>query len=267
MQAAMYRPLIRAYRYLRGDGSLTLAVVVLIVFVFVLYPMVEVGVVARIWLDILFAAFLILGAVFVFEPRPIVWAFIAFMIVATVASLIEHFAHERWIIMLRIVVMLLASTTLGWLLLVRVMRDGRINLNRIMGAIGSYLLIGVVFSQAYRLLAAFVPEAFAIGGAPASDEQIHPRLFYYSFVTLTSLGYGDITPLHPYARSLATMEALAGNLFLTVLIARLVGMEMSAREAERLQEHDKTLAKVIKAEIAASHPVPGTPAMAKGRPA
>lgn len=248
----MYRPLIRAYRYCRGDGSLTLAVVVLIVFVFVLYPMVEVGAIARIWLDILFAAFLILGAVFVFEPRPIVWAFIAFMIVGTVTSLVEHFAREEWIVTLRIVVMLLASSTLGWLLLVRVMRDGRINLNRIMGAIGSYLLIGVLFSQAYRLLAAFVPEAFAIAGVAATNDQIQSRLIYYSFVTLTSLGYGDITPLHPYARSLATMEALAGNLFLTVLIARLVGLEMSSREAERLKQHDEMLATAIKAEIAAS---------------
>ncbi len=261
----MYRPLIRAYRYCRGDGSLTLAVVVLIVFIFVLYPMVEVRVVARIWLDILFAAFLILGAVFVFEPRPIVWVFIACMVFGTSTSLFEHLFNDRWLTLLHIATMLVASLVLGWLLLVRVMRDGRININRIMGAIGTYLLIGIVFSQAYRLLADFVPDAFAVGGVPAAAGELGTRMIYYSFVTLTSLGYGDITPLHPYARSLATMEALSGNLFLTVLIARMVGMEMSAREEERLRVHDETLTKAIKAEIAASNLAPGAPATSKGR--
>jgi Na+/H+-dicarboxylate symporter len=113
------------------------------------------------------------------------------------------------------------------------MRDGRINLNRIMGAIGSYLLIGIIFSQAFRLLAAYVPGAFAMGGVPADFDAIAPKLAYYSFITLTSTGYGDITPVHPYARSLATMEALAGNLFLAVLVARLVGLEIDWRHEQR----------------------------------
>ena len=62
-------------------------------------------------------------------------------------------------------------------------------------------------------------------------------------MTLTSTGYGDITPLHPYARSLATLEALFGSLFLTVLVARLVGLEMEWREEQRtwkLQEAERS---------------------------
>jgi hypothetical protein len=59
------------------------------------------------------------------------------------------------------------------------------------------------------------------------------RTIYYSFITLTSLGYGDITPLHPYARSLAAFEAISGQLYLAVLIARLVGLEMEYREEQR----------------------------------
>ena len=216
-----------------GDGSLTIAVVILIVFVFVLYPMVEVGVIRRFWLDLAFAAFLALGAVFVFEPRPIVRLFLIFLVGSVAASLFEHFLESTWVFSLRSVLNLLAAGFLGALLLARVMRDGRINLNRIMGAIGSYLLIGIIFSQAYRLLAVFVDNAFAIGGVPASFAAIGPKLTYFSFITLTSTGYGDITPLHPYARSLATMEALAGNLFLAVLVARLVGLEIEWRHEQR----------------------------------
>jgi hypothetical protein len=229
----MSTPIQRVYRYCRGDGSLTIAVVLLITFSFVLYPMVEVGVVSRVWLDLAFGAFMAMGATFVFEPRPIVRLFLLALGGAVVVSVLDHFFDQPWLLALRAIASILACVLLAWLLLTRVMRDGRINVNRIMGAVGSYLLIGVVFAQMYRLLAYSIDGAFAIGGAPASFDEIRGLLTYYSYITLTSTGYGDITPLHPYARSLATLEALSGNLFLTVLVARLVGLEMGWREEQR----------------------------------
>lgn len=54
---------------------------------------------------------------------------------------------------------------------------------------------------------------------------------YYSLVTLTTMGYGDITPVHPVARSLATAEALTGQLHLAILISRLVALELQARSS------------------------------------
>ena len=229
----MSTPLQRTYRFCLGDGSLTIAVFILIFFAFVLYPMVEVGVIRRFWLDMTFAAFLAMGAVVVFEPRPIVRLFLVFLAGAVVASLADNFFEDTWISALRAVLAMLACAVLGVLLMVRVIRDGRMNLNRLMGAIGVYLLIGVVFTQGYRLLAGFIPGAFAIGGIPADFGAIHLKLSYFSFITLTSTGYGDITPLHPYARSLATLEALSGNLFLAVLVARLVGQEIDWRHEQR----------------------------------
>jgi hypothetical protein len=190
-------------------------------------------VIRRFWLDLVFAVFLAIGAIFVFEPRPIVRMFLICLAGSVIASLLEHFFDHVWLTVVRSLLTMLSAGLLGALLLARVMRDGRINVNRIMGAIGSYLLIGAVFAQGYRLLAAFVPQAFALGGTPASWEAIAPLLTYFSFITLTSTGYGDITPLHPYARSLATMEALAGNLFLAVLVARLVGLEIDWRHEQR----------------------------------
>jgi hypothetical protein len=229
----MATPLQRVYRFCRGDGSLTLAVGILILFVFVLYPMVELGVIRRVWLDLVFAAFLMLGAVFVFEPRPIVRLFLFFVLSSVVVSFADHFLAYAWLGLLRSLLTMLASFSLGMLLLVRAMRDGRININRIMGAIGSYLLIGIVFAQAYRMLALAIDGAFAIGGTPADFAAIRSHLSYFSFITLTSTGFGDITPLHPYARSLTILEALAGNLFLAVLVARLVGLEIDWRHDQR----------------------------------
>jgi hypothetical protein len=239
----MLSPILRCYRFARGDGSLTVSVVFLALFSFVLYPMVELNVIPRVWLDIAFALTLAFGAIFVFEPRPLVRWFLVFLSLALTFRVIEHFANYqmRWLTMLALVFAICACVSFATLLLTRVMRDGRMNLNRIMGAIGSYLLIGIVFQLAYKLLALNVPHAFAIGGVPVTFEQVDPRLSYYSFITLTSTGYGDITPLHPYARSLAVLEALSGGLYLTVLVARLVGLEMEWRE-ERREERRHRLA-------------------------
>ncbi len=76
-----------------------------------------------------------------------------------------------------------------------------------------------------------MPSSSAAHSAPAAV--FLPRVNYFSFVTLTSLGYGDITPLHPFARALVTLEALAGQLFLAILVARLVAMELEWRQVQR----------------------------------
>jgi hypothetical protein len=223
----------RFYRFCRGDGSLTLAVTILIVFVFVLYPLAEIHAVPRFVLDIAFALFLTFGALFVFEPRLLMRAFVGLLLAALVVRIIDQINPQPWSFTLGSLLVLAACAALQALLLKRVLRDGRINLHRIMGAIGSYLLIGLVFAQAYRLLAYYIPGAFVHNGAPSTYENLSDSLHYFSFITLTSTGYGDITPVHPYARSLATLEALSGNLFLAVLIARLVAMEMDWRHDQR----------------------------------
>jgi hypothetical protein len=230
--------LARGYRFVRGDGSLTLTVAILAVFLFALYPMIEVGAIAPWWLDVAFGLFMIVGATFLFEPRPIVRLFLA-MLVATVAvRIVEYAAPSRSLATVNAVMVMLTSVSLGALFIARVTRDGRINIHRIVGACGTFLLLGLVFAQAYKLIALYVPQAFAIGGVPAAPGAMDYRYIYYSFITLTSTGYGDITPLHPYARSLATFEAITGQLYLAVLIARLVGLEMEWREEQRAFRND-----------------------------
>jgi voltage-gated potassium channel Kch len=106
--------------------------------------------------------------------------------------------------------------------------------HRIRGAIVTYLLIGLVFSLAYSLIDALVPGSFAVAGSAttpvAGGAESDLRWVYYSLVTLTTLGYGDITPISELARRLAVLEALIGQLFVAVLIARLVSLEIAHRK-------------------------------------
>jgi voltage-gated potassium channel Kch len=91
-------------------------------------------------------------------------------------------------------------------------------------ALSAYLLAGHFFGIIYLQIARLRPESFAIGGAPAIAGQIDLQNgIYFSFVTLATLGYGDIVPLTPTARGFAITEAIMGQLYLAVLVARLIG--------------------------------------------
>jgi hypothetical protein len=100
--------------------------------------------------------------------------------------------------------------------------------NRIVGAICVYLLIGVIWSVAYALLELAVPGSFEGFGSEMSSVW-EPDWVYYSFVTLTSLGYGDLLPLTNSARTLSYMETVVGQFYLAVMVAGLVGAYLSAK--------------------------------------
>jgi hypothetical protein len=110
-------------------------------------------------------------------------------------------------------------------LMLEVFRSGPVTHMRIEGAIAVYLLLGTGWAHAYHLAAILKPHSFVgFGGEPPALS----AWMYYSFVTLTTLGYGDVVPIRPVARSLAVGEALTGQLYLTVLLARLVALQISS---------------------------------------
>jgi voltage-gated potassium channel len=108
-------------------------------------------------------------------------------------------------------------------------RGGNVSWPLINGALSVYLLLGVVFSFVLSLLETWQPGSFL--GADKFTGGDFSDFSYLSFVTLTTLGYGDITPANPVAGSVLTLEAVSGQIYLTVLVARLVGMNISAQAA------------------------------------
>jgi hypothetical protein len=131
---------------------------------------------------------------------------------------------------LDIVLAMVAIALLTAVLLRHVFREGPITADRIRGAIAVYLLIGVLWCLAYQLLDHVAPGSFHFPETVVLIRgRISHRLAYFSFVTLTTVGYGDITPIHPVARALATAEAFVGQLYPAILIGRLVSLQISAR--------------------------------------
>jgi hypothetical protein len=123
-------------------------------------------------------------------------------------------------------------------ILMSVMRATRVDADKIMGAICALFLIGLFWSFLYQFIDSVDPDSFDGSGHDHAHSVIGgPRqaeLLYFSFVTMTTLGYGDIVPTNQLTRALATMEALAGQLYLAVLVARLVALHIvhSVREEE-----------------------------------
>ncbi len=97
-----------------------------------------------------------------------------------------------------------------------------------------YLNFGLYVFTLYRLIDVLLPNAFH--GLPESgvEHGSGAALLYFSFTTLTTLGYGDITPVHPLARNLADLEAVIGQLYPATLLARLVSLELEHRRRPRL---------------------------------
>jgi hypothetical protein len=210
--------------------------------IFVLPPLGSLRIFGRLIADIFFSLLLISGIAAMSGKRGTIYivagiAFCAlifrwtdFLNPSNVLYVLDHFATIISIILFCIV------------LLTHVLKKGPITFRRIQGAIAVYLLLGLAWANAYKMIEHFIPGAFS--GA-VSDISRFSSWIYFSFVTLATLGYGDIAPVHPIARSLAVAEAITGQLYLTILIARLVSQELYYRtsregEATRGLIKDKT---------------------------
>ncbi|MGF6776230.1 potassium channel family protein [Paraburkholderia sp. GAS334] len=155
------------------------------------------------------------------------------VIVALVAGVAILFLGTGWFLPpawtpgLRDETALLAQGVLGAVIGINVFAPGRVTFDRILGAIALYVLIGVVWAEAYQLVGIHIPDAYA-GIHQVDARPDRATWVYFSFVTLTTVGYGDITPIAHAARSLSILEALIGQLYPAIVLARLVSLHVAA---------------------------------------
>lgn len=216
--------------YWSTDRSLTVLLVSLILVIFVIQPLGALGIGGRLVMTVFFSLILISGVGAVAKSG---------LTTKVVGGLVVASLGIRWtrvwlgggsLIMSNQLFSSIFCAILSIVVLAQVFRPGRITWQRIQGAVAVYLLLGLAWAFAYELVRLHWPDAFA-GAIPDTHGDLTPQFVYFSFVTLTTCGYGDIAALHPVARSLVTFEMLIGQLFPAVLLARLVSMEVFHRQA------------------------------------
>ncbi len=166
--------------------------------------------------------------------RTLVWAAVL-VAPAVVGRWMNHFLPELAPAEISLVAGLVFVVFLVVQFLRFILRAPRVNAEVMYAGISVYLLLGLSWMFAYQLVARLVPGAFAFSTGPASGQTMDGfTAYYFSFVTLTTVGYGDITPVTNGARALAAMEAMTGTLYVAVLISRLVALYSS--QGSRLRE-------------------------------
>ncbi|MBW2172161.1 MAG: two pore domain potassium channel family protein [Deltaproteobacteria bacterium] len=203
-----------------------------IVLVFVLRPFLESLVGIRLLVSIFFTLILLSGVFAVHQSKG---PFIAALIMALLAGVGLWSYRLTEITAFGVMSHIVSMLFLGYLaavILGHIFKEKEITADMIMGAICVYFLLGWLWADIYGLLEMLKPGSFRPSQGPGVETWDY---VYFSFVTLTTLGYGDVTPVSSAAQSFAILEAVTGQLFIAVLIARLVGTHISQSRSKESQ--------------------------------
>lgn len=212
-----------------GDSLLTALTALLVVMLFVVAPIQALG-----WFVFqafeLFLAIILVGGVFIVSGSRIATAaMLGALVMATVGAVLRIRSPSILDINLFAGSRLIMGVTLGWVVSRAVFAAGRVTYHRVMGAVLLYLTVAVTFTALFAVVGTLVPHAFA-GLVVEDNAALASNLIYFSFATLTTTGYGDVSPVHPIARSLCNLEAIFGQLYPATLLARLVTLELVDRD-------------------------------------
>ncbi len=214
------------------ERSLTLLLVLLIVEIFIVIPATRSGHSLELIGSVVFA-FLLLAGLLAMARHRIFQLVSGVFVICAIAVRLARSAFGLpgllpWDAMLS------GLSILGMVIVVlwHVYREGPVTSHRVRGAVAVYLLIAILFAYSYAFISYLIPGSFQLPSwvsQPGTDRI--EAFFYFSVVSLTTVGFGDVTAVNPLARSCVMMEAFIGQLYPAILIARLVTLEIEARRS------------------------------------
>ena len=203
--------------------------VITAVTVFVTAPLVDMGIIAPLAVDAFAAVFMFVGVWTVHPHRSMRYFVVALAAAAVLTRAASRAFPGTAIMIAEAVIEVAAIGIFAWLVMKQFLVAGRPTSHRIGAAIVVYLLLGMIWSRFYEIAGLTITGAFKMS---ANTPQLSSYL-YFSFVTLATIGYGDISPVHPIVRNLAILEGIMGQMYIAILIARLVS---TSGESDRRSE-------------------------------
>jgi hypothetical protein len=215
------------------ERALSIFLLLLVIEMFVIGPVVRAVPAFDLASDLLFSILLVTGVLTVTQHRTLRWTagmLVLLSIAVRWAGIV--FGTPRlifWNALLSLLVTLAFLVIVLWW----VYREGPVTGHRVLGAVAAYLLLALCFSFAYDLTEYVHPGSFTLPLVGAQSTQTRSAFYlYFSVVTLTTVGFGDIAAVHPVARSLVMVEALVGQLYPAILLARIVTLQMDTRRSK-----------------------------------
>lgn len=227
-------------RVIRFRRFSTVGLLISLVVLFICAPVVEEFKVGDIVVTVLFSLVLLAGVLAVADRKRMLVFAIVLVIPAIVGRWINHFRPDLVSAAVFLISALILVAFVVGNLLRFVLRAPSVTVDVLCASIAAYLMLGLMWAMAYWLVDQITP-----GGAFSFNTNAGPRSmkgftgFYFSFITLTTVGYGDITPVSKAARWLAAMEAMTGSLYIAVLIARLVSLYSTSKSHEHRESESE----------------------------
>ena len=207
------------------DQLLTALTILLMIVMFVLAPLHAAGVIKSQGYGFAGVAVVTGGVLLISGSLIAVSAMLLGIGLAAAATLLGLQKHSILDVHLNAIAWTIMGFALSWVVARAVFAPGRVTYHRIIGAVLLYLSMGVVFVGVFAFVALVAPGAIS-GLQMEDDATLASKLIYFSFGTPTTVGSGDMVPVHPFARSLSIIEAMIGQLYPATLLARLVTLEI-----------------------------------------
>lgn len=219
----------RFARLWKAEAGLTVFTGLLVLEVFVVSPLVNLGILDTRLVNSAFSVVLVCGAIALHPGRILRGVVMILVAIAIGIRWVTTYQPVPWIVGAGFLLVALTLACFAAIVLKRVFATGPVTRHRIHGAVCAYLLFGLMWAAAYAFIESAFPQAFSVASTAESVETLAARFVYFSFVTLTTVGYGDITAVHPLARSFVTAEALTGQLYPAIIIGGLVSSALQTR--------------------------------------
>jgi len=213
------------------DPVLPALLAVMMAVMFVGHPLAAMGFLVPITLLMVVALFLII--LLCWHDRVALAVSLAALIARAITGVMELFDVTYATEVTNAFAAILAMGSLAWVISGVVFGPGRMTIYRVNGSVLLYLAIAAIFSWLYRLVAIFVPGSFSGMEFRLGDLATGYHYTYFSLTTLTTLGFGDIVPVSPLARSLTTMEAVTGQLYIAIILGRILSLYSDHRRDDR----------------------------------